>query len=782
MRYFEYNGDVYTVIHPSRVESLPGIPIYDPENNLTCRDMRKALWALGKAPEMAYMLKHYNHESSFLSRLNCDSARLPVVKTDLGYVLRSDIRESWHSLENALKNVCEVLLQSVWGQPEAQFPFEAHWRTPHSCGYRQAHRTSEGARRAALRSRDACALLLSRCTMAIALCSRVPEDPPRWVRILTTNGIPSAWIDVLRESVVADLSPNLRAGAFIDPYGMTEWVQHVPCMIRANLPVYIRWKPQESTSPVLQRYPFLRPYLPPLGPLPQPVEQSLHDLRFTWARVKPIAADGWQVDHASSGSAPQGSTEGPSNVVGPKKPHGPGQLPGETWQQFFDRRTRRNQSLAARATPETLAAQGARLTRASGYARPTRPTRVFLWKEAGDLDDTLPVEDLSLPVRTVVSRKSVGAIWPMYSDRQKRYDSWADEWDICPQLAPEDTYEEDDAWDEGEWDEAMPLPPSETPEGGFYESELKWFYEPEDHAAFRPELEDFSDLSRFRFGLLPVVVEGSGIPYDKFGDAGLRKCFSLVEESMTPQTRAVLRPASGLIAAWLESDGIPRAHGLIWDLESSSQSYLPHMMDQSAIQLTPHVINGEIHLRVEYQKRDEEPHSLYWSLFVDAPTALELCRRPGIDDVESASSFLARRGSRFIIAFCPEARDRDGIQITAPRPTFLGWRPAGFRADNHDYRAYEERARDILSAPRARAAILRGGIVWRLSVELMGECLIREALQGPSEDIWRHGHEIPQARAESWYEDGLSSYELDVIWAYTRSTPVRGPFSYHTNI
>ena len=79
-RWFAYEGCTYCVINPSSEESLPGIATDDPERNLTCRDMRKALWAMDKAPEMAYMLKKYSSESAFLARLNCDSESLRIVK------------------------------------------------------------------------------------------------------------------------------------------------------------------------------------------------------------------------------------------------------------------------------------------------------------------------------------------------------------------------------------------------------------------------------------------------------------------------------------------------------------------------------------------------------------------------------------------------------------------------------------------------------------------------------------------------------------------------------
>ena len=723
LRYFEFEGDVYTVVNPSRVESLPGIPIHDPESNLTCRDLRKAIWALGRAPEMAYMLKHYNHELAFFSRLNCDSRTLPIEKTEHGYALRHDVRASWQVIENVLIKICATLLEAIHGSPEARFPFDSFWRLPQDHGYRSAHRTSAGASKAALRSRDACVLLLARCTMAIALCGQTDVDPPAWIRVLVTNGFPSPWIDILRSSIVADLSPGLRTGAFIDPFGVTQWVDHVPCMIRANLPVYLRWKRNEDIRIVLQRYPFLRTYLPPHGPLPNPVEKGNYDLRFAWSSIKhapPHASPTTSASATQTSDRAEATTMQPvppraSPVLDcpPEKPHGPGQLPGETWREFLDRRAKRNHERSARAGLADLASYDERRRKAESYSRPTRPTQVFLWKEAGDLDDFLPVEWLSLDVRVQVSRKNVGDLWPMYSNAQKVYDPCSDEWDICPQLAPEDTYDyEDEAWDEDEGDEVVSLPPVLNSESSFYASDLQFFYDLDSHSGFRPVLEDFSALSRRRYGLLPIVNENTGIQYDRFGEASLRKCFGLVQESMSPQTQTVLRPASGLVAAWLENEDDPRAPGLIWDLEPTCDSYLALPETQgSRIQLTSYVMNGQVRLRVAYEGDPGEDGSRYWSLFVDEVTGLELRRRSGIEDVKSAILFLARRGSAMTIAFCPDGRDRQGIRNAPAKSNWLGWRPAGFRADYNDYIVYEQRARDVLCQPRARAALLRGGIV-----------------------------------------------------------------------
>ncbi|KAI1789777.1 hypothetical protein LXA43DRAFT_856405, partial [Ganoderma leucocontextum] len=143
-----------------------------------------------------------------------------------------------------------------------------YWPSPSERGYRNVHRDEYTARKAAGKSRDACALLVARCTMAIALVTTdTSANPPQWFQLLTNEGVLPAWIDLLRDSIITDLSPGLRAGAFINftpGETRTAWINHVPCMIRANLPVYVWWpKPQHvDPSLILAEFPFFQPYLP----------------------------------------------------------------------------------------------------------------------------------------------------------------------------------------------------------------------------------------------------------------------------------------------------------------------------------------------------------------------------------------------------------------------------------------------------------------------------------------------------------------------------------------
>ncbi|KAI0640277.1 hypothetical protein C8Q77DRAFT_1046508, partial [Trametes polyzona] len=174
-------------------------------------------------------------------------------------MLSPTVAKSWWQLERSLLRVCDILLEAASGSREAKFPFDPFWPNPSEYSYRDPFPTMSAARVAALKARDACAILAAWCTMAIALL---------------TTGVPPAWIDEFRASALADLSPGLRVGAIIYPVAerghesATAWVDHVPCMIRANLPVYIAW-PEGDLYHFFDRYPFLLPYAPDFTNVPE---------------------------------------------------------------------------------------------------------------------------------------------------------------------------------------------------------------------------------------------------------------------------------------------------------------------------------------------------------------------------------------------------------------------------------------------------------------------------------------------------------------------------------
>ena len=76
---------------------------------------------------------------------------------------------------------------------------------------------------------------------------------------------------------------------------------------------------------------------------------------------------------------------------------------------------------------------------------------------------------------------------------------------------------------------------------------------------------------------------------------------------------------------------------------------------------------------------------------------------------------------------------------------------------------YEHTVRNMLTGSRARAAVLRGGIAWRLAVEMLGEDGIREAARGPDMNGNQLNRAVPSRRGHPWFEEAPTDHELDVL-------------------
>lgn len=118
-----------------------------------------------------------------------------------------------------------------------------------------------------------------------------------------------------------------------------------------------------------------------------------------------------------------------------------GQKPGETWQQFFARRTEKNSKIKARESVAQRTAREQCVKHAGKYGAPGRKgARVFYWEEADD----------GSRVRTPMGFNTYLAEWSRYPSRQKRYDRFADEWDICSDFDNTATYTDESDYEDGE--------------------------------------------------------------------------------------------------------------------------------------------------------------------------------------------------------------------------------------------------------------------------------------------------------------------------------------------
>ncbi|PIL36547.1 hypothetical protein GSI_00236 [Ganoderma sinense ZZ0214-1] len=148
---FYYENSLYTVVNPSVLESLPGMPLLEPET-LDASDIRKAL-ALLKCPELAYAPRDHHFTCDLLKRLNCHMNDLPLIKaqqwTRTGWKLNPDTEAAWYTLESVLHYVINILDRHVHCTAEKTSGFDIHWPPPSSFGYHTVQKTEVLARAAA---------------------------------------------------------------------------------------------------------------------------------------------------------------------------------------------------------------------------------------------------------------------------------------------------------------------------------------------------------------------------------------------------------------------------------------------------------------------------------------------------------------------------------------------------------------------------------------------------------------------------------------------------------
>ena len=805
-------------MNPPAVASLPGIPVIDPEKNLDARDLRKAVWALNRAPEMAYMLRGTYPNLPFFARLNFSRTAPPIVKNGAFWEVTESLRDSWQRLELTLIGICEAISPHVHNLKEALLPFDCHWPLPSYSGYLARHKSEGSAIKALWKSRDAFLLLTARCSLMISL-SYIRRPPrqhelPLWEECLDKAHFEPAFIDELRQSKISDLSPDLRVGAFMSPmHGElgTMWMNHFECMVRANIPVYVYWpEPGHNTFEtskvnVLKKYPFLMPYAPDFrdfivvqSATPERVEYRRgHPVvvavqtQFRWEDYPRLAQSSVQtqsIDELVRNSVPSttaavvpptapGNSAHQGGSPHKKLPHGIGQRPGESFEQYRARRSIINADAAKNESSDEREKRLQRERVAAKFDKPSRNTYVYLWCMLGDVDPTVDPLDLTAPFRKHLGKKAVSEVWMCHPNSVKHYDSFLDVWDICPeddfgkqfQIDPhayDELFEPDFINDAQRGSESIAQITARELDA-FHADKVHSYSEP-----FRPSFEHVTEVLLRRYGIYATVLsekeknDSLGAHY-RHNSARVEKHFSLPDQTLSPQNfKDVVYAASAIITKILHKpdpkdavtfDLVERA----WDLADNCPSFLalPGFYYERLV-VTRWSNRNALWCSVSYvDERDCD-----FVVLVGSTTAVELLRRPEIKDRRGVVDFCVSRGIACQTPYDPHPT------IIIPRSlvssTFddcLGWRDRAWKATTRDYDAYLDHAHDILSQPRGRAALLRGGIVWRLALEILRPQAIWCAGDGPSSDVHIYGQVIAASHGNSFYDDGLSDAEIDII-------------------
>ena len=151
-----------------------------------------------------------------------------------------------------------------------------------------------------------------------------------------------------------------------------------------------------------------------------------------------------------------------------------------------------------------------------------------------------------------------------------------------------------------------------------------------------------------------------------------------------------------------------------------------------------------------------------WNLVLDnATTALECIRRHQHSNVLEVASWLATSGRPFRTFLPRTLISLPQHPCRLPTPS-LGWKLEELKPTADEYAAYELCRAQLLRQSRGRAAVLKGGIVWRLAVETLGDYALDVVLDGPSPEVLLYGEETVWEDGHLW-DDTLNEQLLNLI-------------------
>lgn len=794
---FKNGGDTYSSPNCHNFpEALASGPPHRFSRDSRSYDICNPTWYDPDHPFLAFMPATSNYCSSLFlgpifERLNVTFERVEIERFGHdGYRLAASRMQAWIRLEVALDYMLQLL--SRYRGPDRSRHFEKFNAYPESFGYKQLHSKAEFARRCAIRSRDAFVPLCAYLSYAIALCSDTEDDFkickfPRWLLFITKNPkINASWMDDLRASFVCNFSFGFRAGCFFEYSSRNVGADAFEAFLRAGIPIWICWGrglvPPKAISKVFETY------------LP-----DINDLRDVERKQ-----DEFQKNSAL--------TARHAGTVVPSFPNS-GQQNGETpeiFMRLLDDQEREQlsscpQELKKEAETRKKHEQGRMKADQDHYSQsrtyepqfyPEASSYVFEWVSCGPWLLRKPLFDDEIWRR-----------WRAFSPSQKKYHPLLDVWDLCssfnpslskrtarnafkvqpissysstsiPQSLPAFSYDDlGDGGDDGDDDNGpiypenadnaesrpapsdLPMDAADTELAVISASDLvpnqipKPTYDEIVGLANRGIVfEPFLQVLETWFGFAPEYQEGP--VSQNWADALMT--FGVTTE--IPGNTS----GSQLISITEYHDHIITAHAAVSEL---SDLYPNHRDHQRLLHSAPHfelrILQAEgkpLYIVGLANHKETIENQWYVLAFTDAATVLAVFRSQWATGMLATVRGLVARGARFqTVRYCR--------LVKAPNPPTwdedaAGLRLSGYKFTVQDYQHYMAKCRAILRGSNARAALLAGGIIWRLALDFVD---IKRATEGPSQVARGEGKVYARDGEHFLYDDVLDANTAAIL-------------------
>ena len=456
------------------------------------------------------------------------------------------------------------------------------------------------------------------------------------------------------------------------------------------------------------------------------------------------------------------------------------------WEAFFAERALRNERCKEKETPKQQQSREDREKKP-----PIKKCKVYVWRRDGDGGYT----------RESIFQSENETELDFYGKNQKVYDAFSNCWDVCDDFGAVEPDEFDPNDDDDDFDFLPPAPndspsiagpshaPSTAPPSHFQSS-------PESP---NPQLMTTSVSPPPRREVLHIPrIAASGYSYEKYETAQIIRDFlgfvpplplpPTLHSPLNDKSKGLIVIVSGLSrddSAFFDSPVAPFAAEFLsalttgktpknqsWDLAEDNRMALTTAKLLDHLYILDDLSNGKE--GSEGLARGKNPSSrLYlfnfkqlatrpWIIAVfDPAIALFLCRLDPsftFTDYEFARTLL-NHGIRFHTLLPLPC-----VRPSPPVPVSIPIRLPGYEFTSSDYHAYVQQRSALLADPRvARAALMRGGIVWRLAMSTLS---FDDVLHGPTAAVTLYRRGVAFKTRDSsveLYDDGLSQLEYDII-------------------
>jgi hypothetical protein len=733
---------------PSLISPIPAFTDAPPADK-SHTSLRNVHWLSAFYPYLAFWPFDPAWTGPIFGRLNMSYYTTPLEFTEASqnlygvrykHRIAERVANSWERLEMALVGLVKFLLL----QRGAAFPHFRFMTLPIECGYKEWHSSEHQARACVSRTQYCFLTLATACSFAIALnmVNDLPGHEPAWVAACKQRGICPVWLARLQETFVCDFSPGFRSGAYVDGW-TTPWAIIFHAFNTTCTPLFIIWG-HKSLKP---KDPAMKPHVP----TPEEVREARQ-----WA---------------SRPTLPNGL----STSSGPPMPHqGSLQRRGETHEDFV---TRMLQDEADYAATEEEAERQSRTEREKQAAmdvadtklvEPSVGTAMFEWihHRGGYM------------LRTQVPRAEWKSKWRLVPAWSKRYYGVLDEWDLepMPGLEAPSALFADIPLEEEEQPAVVdesPSVPADSP------MDLSDFVLPQE--TFNQDLQitycnlvalaqltfdavvKLSDVQplplmhalHYRYGFL------AQIPYNTHPQLlpqGTALTPAQIERSAVTLAvrhaeRAGLEQAVADFYTFVSSHGnAPVAFGPLWDFDPALlQTFLSH----------PRFHYLRVHSSLHLIGVKGTPLRKQWYLIAlsSATTVVQIFRtQPPLQTHGDITRMLIENGIPFSTVKCLKKAPKgnnERVSVGLGRRGALDVKPGVM-----EYLAYEEAKLDLLNSSVGRVAVMKGGIVWRLSKDVVKRGVV---LKGPSSLSRTDGFVVGTLEGDYLVDDNLDSAAEDII-------------------